>query len=227
MRKAIAICLSLLASYLVISCILNYLVFPEPFADPSDLPRRGTTLVNEGIHSKFVYRRTSIESAGQLFEWDNFVDAGGGPAEIPHVHPHMREVFQIVDGELRFVIDGQERVARAGETVVAGPGTVHAFQNVSGRPVHMISRFEPAEAGPWEQLAEEGLLPDSTFVQIDRAGGLGRVNPVQLLVFGSRHKQGYPPHLPTWAWDAIEFLVTPTARLFGWHVYYPPHGSVG
>ena len=61
----------------------------------------------------------------------------------------------------------------------------------------------------------------------DRAGGLGRVSPVQMLVFGTRHKQGYPPRLPTWAWDAIEFLVAPTARLFGVHVYYPPRGSVG
>jgi mannose-6-phosphate isomerase-like protein (cupin superfamily) len=223
MRKRIALSLSLIAGYLVTSCIFNYLIFPEPFADSSDLPRSGTTLVNEGIHSKFVYRQTSIETAGRLFEWDNFVDPSGGPSEIPHVHPHMREVFQIVDGELRFVLDGQERVAKAGDTVVAEPGTVHAFKNVSGKPAHMISRFEAAEDGPWERLAEEGLLPDSTFVQIDRAGGLGRVSPVQMLVFGTRHKQGYPPRLPTWTWDAIEFLVAPTARLFGVHVYYPPH----
>ena len=43
-----------------------------------------------------------------------------------------------------------------------------------------------------------------------------------MLVFGSRFKQGYPPGLPTWAWDTIEFLVTPTARLFGVHAYYHP-----
>jgi len=172
-RKKIKLPLFLIVAYLAISCIFNYLIFPEPLADPSDLPRSGAVLVNEGIRSKFVYRRTSIETAGQLFEWDNFVDPGGGPGEIPHVHPHMREVFQVVDGELQFVIDGRERIAKAGETVVAEPGTVHAFRNVSGRPAHMISQFEPAEDGPWERLAEEGLLPDSTFVQIDRAGGLG------------------------------------------------------
>jgi len=225
--KKIKLPLLLIVAYLAISCIFNYLIFPEPLADPSDLPRSGAVLVNEGIRSKFVYRRTSIETAGQLFEWDNFVDPGGGPGEIPHVHPHMREVFQVVDGELQFVIDGRERIAKAGETVVAEPGTVHAFRNVSGRPAHMISQFEPAEDGPWERLAEEGLLPDSTFVQIDRAGGLGHVSPIQMLVFGTRHKQGYPPGLPTWGWDAIEFLIAPTARIFGVHVYYPPHGSPG
>jgi len=181
--------------------------------------------VNEGIRSKFVYRRTSIETAGQLFEWDNFVEPGGGPSEIPHVHPHMREVFQIVGGEIRFVIDGHERIAGEGSTVVVQPGAVHAFQNVAGRPAHLISRFEPADKGPWSELAQKGLLPDSTFVQIDRAGGLGRVSPIQMLVFGNRFKQGYPPGLPTWAWDAIEFLIAPTARLFGVHAYYHPPAS--
>jgi len=221
----ITLSLCLIPGYVAVSCILNYWIFPEPFADSSDLPRSGTTLVNEGIRSKFVYRQTSIETAGQLFEWDNFVDPSGGPSEIPHVHPHMREVFRVVDGELRFTIDGREQIAKAGDTVVAEAGAVHAFQNVSGKPAHMISRFEPAEDGPWERLAEEGLLPDSTFVQIDRAGGLGRVSPIQMLVLGTRHKQGYPPGLSTQAWDAIEFLIAPTARLFGIHVYYPPRGS--
>jgi hypothetical protein len=74
-------------------------LFPEPGLDPSDLPRRGTTVVNEGIHSKFVYRQTSIETDGRVFEWDNYVAPGGGPINIPHLHPHMREIFRVVDGE--------------------------------------------------------------------------------------------------------------------------------
>ncbi len=222
MKKAVVIAIALVATYVAVGSVLHYLVFPEPFAAPSDLPRSGTTLANEGIRSRFVYRQTSIETAGRLFEWDNFVEAGGGPREIPHVHPHMREVFQILDGEVGFVINGREHVAGPGSMVVVQPGAVHAFRNAADRTAHMISRFEPVDEGPWAQLAERGLLPDSTFVQINRAGGLGRVSPIQMLVFVSRHKQGYPPRLPTWAWDAIAFLIAPTARIFGVHAYYPP-----
>jgi quercetin dioxygenase-like cupin family protein len=225
MRKGAAIVIALVAIYVLASSILHYVVFPEPFAALSDLPRTGTTLVNEGIGSRFVYRHTSAETAGRLFEWDNFVEPGGGPREIPHIHPHMREVFQIVDGEVAFVINGQEHVAGPGSTVVVQPGTVHAFRNAADRPAHMISRFEPVHEGPWAQLAERGLLPDSTFVQINRAGGLGRVSPIQMLVFVSRYKQGYPPGLPAWAWDVIAFLIAPTARVFGVHAYYPPPPS--
>jgi len=217
----------LVAGYVAISALVHYVVFPEPDPDPSDLPRRGTTVENEGIHSKFVYRQTSIETAGQRFEWDNFVDPDGGPIKIPHVHPHMREIFRVIDGEMRFVVNGEDRIVKAGEEIVAPPGAEHAFHNVSGKPVYMVSRFEPAEDGPWEDLARRGLLVDSEFVQFERAGGLGRVSTLQTMVFGSRFKQGYAPGLPTWIQDAVSFVVAPTARLFGFHSYYPPRKLPG
>jgi len=225
MKKRLAIALAALVAYVFISSLLHYIVFAESGPEPSDLPRSGTTIVNEGISSKFVFRRTSIETGGQLFEWDNFVEPGGGPIKIPHVHPHMREIFRVVEGEVRFVVDGEEQTAGAGSEIVAEPGSVHAFQNVSDRPAYMVSRFEAAEDGPWEDLAREGLLPDMGFVQADRAGGLGRIGPIQALVYLSRSKQAYVPDVPIWAQDALAFLVAPTARLFGVHAYYPPPDS--
>jgi mannose-6-phosphate isomerase-like protein (cupin superfamily) len=114
MRRSLATAGAVIAGYLVVSCVLHYLVFPEPDPDPQDIPRSGTVLENAGIKSRFVYRRSSIETAGRLFEWDNYVEPGGGPIDIPHVHPRMRETFEVVDGEIRFVIDGQERIVTAG-----------------------------------------------------------------------------------------------------------------
>lgn len=220
--KKLAIAFVAALAYVCASSLLHYVVFPEPGPDPSDLPRSGTTIVNEGISSRFVFRQTSIETGGRLFEWDNFVEPGGGPIDLPHVHPHMREVFQVVDGEVRFAIDGAERMVAAGSEVVAEPGSTHTFQNVSDRPAYMISRFEAAEDGPWEELARSGRLPDMGFVQADRAGGLGRIGAIQGLVVLSVHKQSYLPWPPIWAQDALAFLVAPTARLFGVRAYYPP-----
>lgn len=222
MKKKLRATLMLIVGYLAVSSLCHYVLFPEPGPDFSDLPRRGTTVGNGEINSKFVYRETSIESAGQRFEWDNFVEPGGGPIDIPHVHPHMREIFHVIDGEMQFRVNGEDRLVKAGEEIVAQPGAAHAFHNASGKPVYMVSRFEPAEDGPWEDLARRGLLVDSEFVQFERAGGLGRLSALQMMVFGSRFKQGYAPGIPTWMQDAAAFLVAPTARLFGVHSYYPP-----
>lgn len=227
MRRKLWATVLLIAVYVAVSSLFHYVLFPEPGPDPSDLPRSGTTVVNKGIRSKFVYRQTSIETAGQLFEWDNFVEPGGGPINLPHIHPHMREIFRVIDGDTRFVIDGKARVIGAGEQIVVQPGAEHAFQNVSGKPVYMVTRFEPAEKGPWDELARRGLLIDSEFVQFDRLGGIDRVSLIQMMVFGSRFKQGYTAKVPTWIQDASSFLVAPTARLFGYHAYYPPPTSRG
>jgi mannose-6-phosphate isomerase-like protein (cupin superfamily) len=221
--KRVAIAISLLLAYVFISSVLHFVVFPEPKPDASDLPRSGTVVENPAIRSKFVYRETFIETAGRTFEWDNFVEPLGGPIDIPHVHPHNREVFQVVDGEIRFVIDGEEHVAGAGAELIAEAGSVHAFQNSSDRPAYMISRFEAAEDGPWDDLARHGLLLDSQFVQVGRVGGMGGASPVQMIVFSGRFKGvGYLAGPPIWVQKATAFLIAPTARLFGVHAYYPP-----
>ncbi len=43
-----------------------------------------------------------------------------------HVHPHQEERFIILTGEARFTLDGQQCVARAGETVVVPAGVRHS-----------------------------------------------------------------------------------------------------
>jgi quercetin dioxygenase-like cupin family protein len=222
MRRTVLIALALPA-YVIASSVLHYVLFAEPMADARDLPRRGTVVSNPAIRSKFVYRKTFIETQGREFEWDNFIEPGGGPIDIPHVHPHDREIFRVIDGEIRFVIDGKERVAHAGDEVVAAPGSAHAFQNSSGRPAYMISRFEPSDDGPWEELAREGLLLDSEFVQFGRVGGMGAPGRVQTMVFGNRFTTtAYLAGPPIGIQRLAAFLVAPTARLFGIRAYYPP-----
>jgi mannose-6-phosphate isomerase-like protein (cupin superfamily) len=192
MRRGLWVAAIVIVAYVGLSSLLHYVVVPEPGPDLSDLPRAGTTIVNERISSRFVFRQTTIETDGRLFEWDNFVEPGGGPIDLPHLHPHMREVFHVVGGEIRFVIEGEERIVGAGSEIAAEPGSVHTFQNVSDQPAYMISRFEAAGDEPWAELARKGLLPDMGFVQAARAGGLGRIGPIQGLVGLSIHKQSYP-----------------------------------
>lgn len=45
-----------------------------------------------------------------------------------HVHRNEDEVFHLLQGTMRFVVDGVERVARAGETVIAPKGLPHTFR---------------------------------------------------------------------------------------------------
>jgi quercetin dioxygenase-like cupin family protein len=45
-----------------------------------------------------------------------------------HVHRNEDEVFHILSGTLRFRVDGQDRIAGAGETVLAPKGLPHSYR---------------------------------------------------------------------------------------------------
>jgi quercetin dioxygenase-like cupin family protein len=74
------------------------------------------------------------------------VDAA--PGEGPRLHRHRyREVFVVLEGEATFTLGADERVAGAGEIVVAPAGVAHRFVNSGhGRlrqvDIHEQERFE-------------------------------------------------------------------------------------
>lgn len=45
-----------------------------------------------------------------------------------HIHRNEDEVFHLLEGEMRIHIDGEETIARAGETVLAPKGKPHSFR---------------------------------------------------------------------------------------------------
>jgi len=200
--------------YVAVGSLLNYVVFPEPGPPPSDTPHAGVRVVNPAIHSTFVYRRTAAETGGKIFEWDNYIEKGGGPIAFPHIHEFAEERFHVVEGAIRVVIDGKESTLLAGQEVVVPPGSLHGFQAIADGTTYVVSSLSP----PFEV--------DELYVQMARAGGLFQVNPIQLLVFATRYDpktriSGTPPFMVL---RALGYLLAPTARLFGIKSYYPPPG---
>ncbi|HEY8236220.1 MAG TPA: cupin domain-containing protein [Gaiellaceae bacterium] len=74
------------------------------------------------------------------------VDAA--PGEGPRLHRHRyREVFVVLEGEATFTLGADQRVARAGEVVVAPAGVAHRFVNTGQErlrqvDIHEHARFE-------------------------------------------------------------------------------------
>jgi mannose-6-phosphate isomerase-like protein (cupin superfamily) len=81
------------------------------------------------------------------------VDAA--PGEGPRLHRHgYREVFVVLEGEATFTLGDEQRVARAGEVVVAPARVPHRFVNSGqGRlcqvDIHEHPRFETEWLEPW------------------------------------------------------------------------------
>ena len=62
-----------------------------------------------------------------------------------HDHP-WDEAYYVVDGEVRFGMDGREVLASAGDFLYAPGGTLHSFQGASEKPARMLIFDAPAHA---------------------------------------------------------------------------------
>lgn len=111
----------------------------------------GDELVNPLTGERIVFRKTAAETGGTLLEMDAFWTQPGARAPA-HVHPQMRERWEIVAGTACFRIAGEERTAGAGEALVADPGVPHQAWNAGAEPVHVRIQMRPALR--WEAFVE-------------------------------------------------------------------------
>ncbi len=210
MGRALLTVAGLLIAYMGVGSLLHFVVFPEPTPPPDDRPRRGTEVRLPG-GSTFVYRLTSVESDGQIFEADWLGEPGAG---VPrHTHPSQQVKFEVIEGALRVVTGGVERVLGPGEEVVIPAGVEHLWENASELRARGVFQIRPAG------------MADFVFVQLDRAFG-GEASAlstaVQTFILIGTHGRH-----TAWPIKTLRFLVAPTARLFGFRSYYEPRNSGG
>jgi sialic acid synthase SpsE/mannose-6-phosphate isomerase-like protein (cupin superfamily) len=54
-------------------------------------------------------------------------------------HKQKEETFMVLDGELKLVLDGAERICKVGDVVTVSPGTRHAFSSDGGAVIEELS----------------------------------------------------------------------------------------
>ncbi len=82
----------------------------------------------------------------------DYVAAPGFPGPPPHLHNAMDESFYVLEGRIRFHVDGKDVDAEPGGFVYIPRGTRHTFSNPHGEPAHFLSLVTP---GGFERYFEE------------------------------------------------------------------------
>ena len=72
------------------------------------------------------------------------IDFGPGRELEPHVHPDEDDSFYILEGELTFMLGGEEVIAPEGTFVLVPPGVEHGFRNDTVQPVRILNIHAPA-----------------------------------------------------------------------------------
>ena len=91
--------------------------------------------------TEYDIRLSAEQSGGRLGIFASVCPPESGPPR--HVHLHEDETFYLLSGEVRFWMDGTERVAQAGECVFVPRGREHAFRVIGPRPARMLTIMTP------------------------------------------------------------------------------------
>jgi mannose-6-phosphate isomerase-like protein (cupin superfamily) len=65
------------------------------------------------------------------------------PGPPPHYHTGYNEVFLVVEGEMEFMVNGETRTIKAGESVDLPPNTLHTFGNRSNGTCKWVNIHSP------------------------------------------------------------------------------------
>jgi mannose-6-phosphate isomerase-like protein (cupin superfamily) len=89
------------------------------------MARAGQVIENPVTGVKLIFHKTAHESDGASWEAEEFLKPFAGKISMAHYHPHMDEIFAIISGSARYVLDGVEHQASAGDVVTLPAGIPH------------------------------------------------------------------------------------------------------
>ncbi|MBW4091213.1 MAG: cupin domain-containing protein [Proteobacteria bacterium] len=145
----------------------------EPTGAPISIPAIGLDLRVRVPPEASGGTLTAIETTNQ-------------PGFGPPLHRHREtEIFHVLEGTYRFVVDGMQFEAATGAVVTAPGGSAHAFVNITDRPARQFILIVP------------GLDAEAFFSGLGAVMRDGRPDPARLNAFGA-------------AWG-VEFLGPPLA----------------
>ena len=143
----------------------------------------------------------------------------GGFKPVEHLHQKQDETFEVLRGRLTYVLDGQKRVANAGETVVLPKNHPHTHYNDEKEDLEMIQTIAPAlDAEP----LIEGILG------LSRDGKLKKGEPkfLQVMVWLRHFKaRTYLAKVPIGAQNFLALLLAPIGRMLGYKAAYKEYSG--
>jgi mannose-6-phosphate isomerase-like protein (cupin superfamily) len=111
-------------------------------------------------------------STEEAFEVEASYRPGGSPPPA-HFHPAQDERFEILEGAMRVVVDGEERLLEEGTEIEIGRGQVHRMWNPGSEPARV--RWVTTPAGRTEQWFRtlDGLFREDGAIAAGREVDFG------------------------------------------------------
>lgn len=173
------------------------------------MDRRGQVLENP-ITGEHVVMVTDPETQADGVLVAHLTVYPGGRVATAHFHPTLRERFQVLAGEVGFLLGEEERLLGPGDTAEVPPGTVHDWWQVGDEEAEVIVEVDPG--GRFVEMVGTifGLARDG---KVDERGV---PRPLQLAVTAREYEDVMVIRSPPpWIQKALFGLLAPIGRRRG------------
>ena len=183
--------------------------------------KSGDILEHPITRERIVFRKTSLDTGGELFQADFYLQPGGFVA-AEHIHPLQEERFEVISGTLRGRVAGKEFTGGPGEKVVVPAGTPHVWWNSGDAEMHVLAEVRPA-------LRIETFF--ETFFGLAQYGKVspktGLPNLLQMAILMRAYRNELILARPPRPMQTVLFgLLAPIGRLLGYKAEYAyPHSK--
>jgi quercetin dioxygenase-like cupin family protein len=166
-------------------------------------------ILNPRTGQRMRFLQTAADTDGALLQIES-VNPPTGVPEPEHIHPHQESRAAVINGTLRFSVDGEDRRLGPSDTITIPAGTPHYFVNDGDEDAVCIQEFRPALRSAdffttLFELAERGKLDKR-----------GMPSLLTLALLGPMYANEVRATSPPWPVQRAAFAVlAPIARLRG------------
>jgi mannose-6-phosphate isomerase-like protein (cupin superfamily) len=174
----------------------------------SNLPR---DIASSQKGERIVYQKTAQDTGGAYTEYDHYMEPGQGFSPT-HIHEDQTQEWKILAGTAAYVVDGVEKMASAGETVVIPPGAFHIdpWNKDGSETLHMMRKISP-EGGSQLFFVTWFALACDESPRLTRPGY--QYTPLQVAVVANAlPSKSFTSDLPIW----MQKLGIPVLAFIGW-----------
>ncbi len=180
------------------------------------MARAGDVLYSPTFGERIQFVKTAADTHGELLEMEATNDPNQEwESGVEHYHPQQDEHFEVLEGVLSVMLDGQEHTYVAGEQFDIPCGVVHNMRNRSSKPVRFRWQVRPA------------LNTETFFETVWGLSADGKLTPgtlsylLQFAVLLQAYRQVFRVTTPSPLMQRILFgILAATGRLMGYRARY-------
>jgi mannose-6-phosphate isomerase-like protein (cupin superfamily) len=177
------------------------------------------TFTNPAIGHRIAFLQTGTQTNGELLQIEYAVERPEDKPVIPlHKHLKCEERFEVVQGKLGVILNGEQKTLESGDSVTIQPGTLHTFWNAGEGEMRFITEVRPPGdlQTYWETVF--GLAQDG------KVNANGLPNLLQLAVVAPL-ADSYDPRLPVPVTKLLVAVLGGIGRLLGYKDRYPQYSA--